>query len=636
MITESFEDGSYQDRWRVLWLQGGSLREGTQSGESVPRNEWTVEQRHAAHGSHALHLRSRGDGNTLVTTDDVVDISGDYTLEYSFYTPDPNSRGLKVLAGEVSRYGDRDDLVTRAVPHVHLGSAHRSPNADVHGSFKAPGFNERVPIETYPPNTMNRVRVERRGRTIRGYLNGDRFINGEIDADSIPLDPDRDYRLMLRSSGGYGDRSNVWIDDISFEGPGGGGDVDETRTRTPSPRTTTAPPTRTQRRPSTRTPRPTTTPVQYDLQNARQRTEVEPFDRTLFVLRGVPGADERPAVTTTDYELVDTNRARDALVTYVHGQWETGFDWEQELSYAQEMRGRYGATELWNRAAGLGWDALSAYAMAQVNPTAAVAPVLEALRESTAWAAHEISDPYMEAMSKQTEWTYGYRDIQREVERADSLVDMTADMYEFLQVAWNVADTAEGVSDVVAAARAAYRSSNVISTTLAAGGAAASNVLVLAAVGELVSRGVDTVVAGMEENAKLSAIGHAYSTTRIPVVRRLVELEERRRAKTLSPGEAWELAYLETNHHYMGAFANHGMYKHADAVEQSTLGGLWETIVNVDEAATVLEERASTYQWGGAAAHRAFGQRLRRAMDLTAESINHEAHGAAAAIGGVS
>jgi len=451
---------------------------------------------------------------------------------------------------------------------------------------------------------------------------------GETTVDAMDSESDLSH-LAFRS----GDFTAYW-DEVVVERASGPATTRQPTTRPPTEthRPTTRRPTTT--RPRTPTRIDTPTPAPYDLANASERTEVTPLDQTLFVLRGIPGADGKPAVTTPEYRLVDADAARDAFVTYVAGRSPTGFDWEAELSYAHTMRGKHGASELWNRAATIGWDALAAYAMAQVNPAAAIGPIIETLQDSVAWTVQEITDPYMEAMTKQSQWTHTHREIEADVERADSLVELTDFMVEFVQTAKSIKDLAGTWDDALAAARTAYSASGSFSTSLAAGGAAVSSAVYYAAVGELVSRGVDTVTTGMEQNAKLSAIGHAYSTTRIPVIERIVELQEQRRNNTLSPCGAWELAYLTMNHHYMGAFANHGMYKHAHAIEQSTLGGVWDALVNLDEVASVLEDRASSYQWGGAAAHRNYGDLMERAADLTAGSINRDVDGAPTPLGG--
>lgn len=43
-FQDQFEDGSYEDDWRILWLQSGGLN-GPQDGESAPLNEWASERR---------------------------------------------------------------------------------------------------------------------------------------------------------------------------------------------------------------------------------------------------------------------------------------------------------------------------------------------------------------------------------------------------------------------------------------------------------------------------------------------------------------------------------------------------------------------------------------------------------------
>lgn len=405
-------------------------------------------------------------------------------------------------------------------------------------------------------------------------------------------------RVRLRTLGHH-DKSNIPR-----------GDGDSTPTATP-----------------VRTRSPTLTPTDYDFQEARQEVQVQPLKRDLLVLTGIPNADGKPAVTTTEYEIVDTDTARDAFVTFTHGQSGTGFDWESQLEYARTMLTKHGMAEVWSQAANIGWDALAAYAMAQINPAAGIGPTIEALQDSTAWALQEATDPYMEAMSKQTQWTQTYRSLEGDISRAESLTDMTETMFGFLSTANSLYDHVDDLSSVVSAARSAYQASNSFTTAAAAGTAATTSAVYYAAIGILVSEGVGLITSGFEQNAKLSAIGHAYSTTRIPVIERIIELENERTANTLSPGGAWELAYLTMNHHYMGAFANQGMYKYASNINQSTVGGVWDALVNVGEVASVLNERASNFQWGGAAAHHDYGGRMQRATNLTQNSINLEING---------
>jgi hypothetical protein len=268
-----------------------------------------------------------------------------------------------------------------------------------------------------------------------------------------------------------------------------------------------------------------------------------------------------------------------------------------------------------------------------ISPTAALGLVLETLQDSTDWVLTEVTTPYEEAMSKQSQWTYTHTDIESDIEAAESFTDMTDFMWDFVDAAYTIYDTAGDIADVVSAAQTVYNSSNSFITAATTNVPAASSAVYYAAIGVLVSEGVDTVTTGMEQNAKLSAIGHAYSLTRIPVIERIIELEDQRENYTLSPCDAWEMAYLTMNHHYMGAFANQGMYEHARAIEESTLGSVWDSLVNVAEVASVLEDRASSYQWGGAAAHYDYGNRMQEVTNMTANSINREINGAATELG---
>lgn len=375
----------------------------------------------------------------------------------------------------------------------------------------------------------------------------------------------------------------------------------------------------------TASPTPTATPADYDFQSAQQEVRLRPLNTDLYVLTGIPDADGKPAVTTTEYQLVDADTARDAFVTFTHGQSRTGFDWESELEYAKTMQEKHRIAELSSMAYDVGWDALTAYALANVGYLSAVGPAIEGLHDSVTWALQEASNPYEEAMSKQSQWTYTHQELESDISEAESMTDMTGKMFAFAKTAYSLHDTVDDLDDIVSVAKSVYQASD--SFTTAAAATATSSVVYHAAIGILVSETVGFITSGFEQNAKLSAIGHAYSTTRIPVIERIIELEDQRSDNTLSPCGAWELAYLTMNHHYMGAFANQGMHKYASNITESPVGFVWNTLVNTGEVASVLDERASDYQWGGAAAHHDYGERMQRAMNLTQNSINRAVSG---------
>jgi hypothetical protein len=63
----------------------------------------------------------------------------------------------------------------------------------------------------------------------------------------------------------------------------------------------------------------------------------------------------------------------------------------------------------------------------------------------------------------------------------------------------------------------------------------------------------------MHANTKLAAISHSYHTFRIPVINKILTLQDRAMDLNLSPEDAINLAWYTANHHYSGAFANAGM-----------------------------------------------------------------------------
>lgn len=406
-----------------------------------------------------------------------------------------------------------------------------------------------------------------------------------------------------------------------------------TATTAPS---TTEPATESTIRRTTTTRVTTTASPTYNLADAGVQTDIILGDRSLKVLYAIPDAGiDRFAVTTPSYELVDTDTARDALLTHWWGERNLPFDWDAELAYAREMRDTYRVTEILNRAASFGWEALEAYALAQVSPAAALGSVLDLLEESIAWAVSEITTPYQEAMSKMGHWQLSYTELRENIREAASLKDLSTDALGFLDVALALDHVWDGWSAALTAGRTAYASSGSMTTALsAAGRGAAASGIYYAALGLVADTAVDTITTGMKQNAELAAIGHGYNVARIPMIERINTLQARATAYELSPGGAWELAYLTANHHFMSAVANHGMYKHAHALDTSQVGFAWDGLTGVGDAATVLEDRAHTYRRGGIAAHRDLGTGYKVASDRAANSINRERLGSPTALGG--
>ena len=204
-FEDGFEDGKFNDNWSIVWL----------TANTNPLNDWGVDQEYPDTGSYALHLHSDGDRNTIATTERILNLDSDFTLEYSYYTPDENSRGVRAMATDIDQNGSEQSRIQN-IDTIAVGTARRSPNADRFAAFSSLGFERRFDVNTFPPNQYNHIRVERRGDIITGYRNGSQLARGEINLSSIDLNLSRNYRLMFVSSGGYGYESNIWIDNVSF------------------------------------------------------------------------------------------------------------------------------------------------------------------------------------------------------------------------------------------------------------------------------------------------------------------------------------------------------------------------------------------------------------------------------------
>jgi hypothetical protein len=372
------------------------------------------------------------------------------------------------------------------------------------------------------------------------------------------------------------------------------------------------------------TPTPT---ASYDLRAAIQQTEVQPYDRTLLVLRDIPNAGRRYAVTTPEYDLVGTDRARSALITYTWGQRAFAFDWEAEYEYARDVRSQFKRTESLNRFAELGWDLLAANALATVATPLALGPTIELYKDALTWTVGEIEDPYMETMSKMGQWTYSDAELNRDLEQSRDLVDLTGTAADAVAVGYGIAGAAENWRTAIRAAQSAYAASSNFTLSLKAGLAASAPVLVAAAAGELAGRGLEQVTTGMHANAKLAAIGHSYHTFRIPIINKILSLRNRAINFRLSPEDAINLTWYTANHHYSGAFANAGMANIASDLSDSFAGVFWDALAEVGTTADELRKLSEQYQQAGAARHYQLGVDLREAGNRAAESINAEVDG---------
>ena len=362
----------------------------------------------------------------------------------------------------------------------------------------------------------------------------------------------------------------------------------------------------------------------YDFEDAGLETEVELAGETYYVLQAIPDADDinQRAVVTTEYELVDLATAHEVLVVEEGMERPRGFDWEAALDRAESQRIRWRATEVLNRAADVGWGGLATFGMAKINPKGALPLALDTLQSSVGWVINEIDSPYKETLSKMSEWTYTYEEQTLEFETTTRLSDISDDIFEFASVGLEAYQAIESYDQAYDALTTAAENSDAFTSSLEAGTGAAGITTFHYAKGKLISETVDTVRTGFQQNAELAAIATAFHTARIPIIERIIELQDQADAGELDPANAIELQYLISRHHLMGAYAKAGMAEQARALSESRVGSGWDVLVNVDDVIPVLEDRSEVFLEGSSKAQVDLGEWLQLVDERRDESLN--------------
>lgn len=288
--------------------------------------------------------------------------------------------------------------------------------------------------------------------------------------------------------------------------------------------------------------------IQTETLRNGQRIEVTVGDHRLYVVHHIPDHDPgRAAVTTTDYELVDLGTAFDALWTQTYkGKPDFRPEYRERLEVTRNKREISLVKKHIQEAADIGVDALEGYVMFQVtgNPYAATVPIIDALTDSITWTQEELTEPYEEAFTRMAntarslDWMDqqldGVVSSQSFTEKTEELVNLSSDFVsqlsdlEDLGRAWATYSKAAVAGDDIAQSTAAlYKSALTKAATTTRG----------ILVGFAVSYPASQTESWFKRNAKISAIQHAYFTTRIPLLERLIELESQAVEGRLAPGD---------------------------------------------------------------------------------------------------
>jgi hypothetical protein len=333
-------------------------------------------------------------------------------------------------------------------------------------------------------------------------------------------------------------------------------------------------------------------PDGYDLKGGDAETVI--FDgREYFVVSGIPGvAAGRFAVTTTDYELVPTRLARDVLTvhTWKGSTWST--DWAAETERTRQIRTDAERLKLMGRAVDLGWDLTEILVFFAAGvPTAAVGPIVDIGTDAIEWAVTDVERPYREVFQKFITCADNGRSVEAmagEIRRRDELSEALG---QRIGAATGLASSVSDFSQLGQAWDEMY-------AALDGSGAYTSSVnTALGAtkglfVGFLVSNTVGLIEDVVKTKTTLHAITYDYATTRLPVLRKLEELDSRLADGVGTVGDIVVYdTYLRTNYQ-MNALLFETASRYWQAISDSSTGGVWDIIANAQSKADEYAQTA--------------------------------------------
>lgn len=458
---------------------------------------------------------------------------------------------------------------------------------------------------------------------------------------TLTIVADRDYEagdfLRLRTSIWPG-KGHTLVNDVSWNEAATG-------TRTP-----TQAPTPTQTPTETPTETPTPTPKQAKLSpiGSYLFRPVSVDNREYLVIWNLNDfRDERRAVVYKPKEpaadtltLAPPSETFDALIADSWIDRPYTRDCDRLLRVARRNRQIYSVMELFSRASSVFGEWAAAYAMTTVSPTVATHVATEALKDSILWAYDEFSNPYEDALSKIAGLATTDQRLKSEVEDVTSAVALPAEILDFIIALQGAADQIQSTASMISAMGSAAINSSAgtssLSAALSAGGSAAVAPVAYFIAGELVQTTVEAGVNGYEMEAKVAALGHAFSTLRLPYLRELKRYQELGRAGKLTPGMAIHYQLQEAHHSLMGAVANAAMHKYAREVSDGLFGSFYDILVNADEIAKSSRQMSQSFHKASVSALDVLQSRWSIAERRHQQSINIERIHSTTSVEGIS
>jgi hypothetical protein len=253
---------------------------------------------------------------------------------------------------------------------------------------------------------------------------------------------------------------------------------------------------------------------------------------------------------------------------------------------------------------------------------------VEALKDSILWAYDEYSNPYQGALSKIDGLATSDQRLQSEIQDVTTAVELPEKVLDLIislkRAANQIGNTASMISAMGSAVASSSAGASSLSAAASAGGSAAAGPVLYFIAGELYKRSVEVGVNGYEAEAKIAALGHAFSTLRLPYLRHLRRYQNLGLAGKLTPGMAVHYQFQEAHHSLMGAVANGGMYKFASDISEGFFGGFYDILVNADEIASASRQMRDSFHKASASSLDILQSRWFIAQQRYLRSINRK------------
>ncbi|WP_193492579.1 hypothetical protein [Haloferax gibbonsii] len=457
-------------------------------------------------------------------------------------------------------------------------------------------------------------------------------LSGSVPRD-LPEGTEVEIKLVI-----WPGSTTIWVRKVSI-GANRTATTTEDVSPTSNPTTVTATRTTTQTEPPTETRSQTSSQEtsRSQLRSADYYADYEFNGQTYRWLKGIPDSDTRHAVVTPDYELVRPETARDVFFI---SRWSNSIqltDWSGRVDDMMETRTGWQALGDLNRAADLTTEVAAAAGLASTEPTSAIGPGLSVVQTLVSWGESEITNPYREKISTLVEAGATSKWAHAQAIDANSIFDMSEDVIEFLTFANDIygqLGDLRSIAQVAQTATTAYQAAGStlsgVKMGLAAGGKAAAATAPQLFVSFAISEAVSNISASFELNARTCAVGLADLNLRIPVARRLAELQTKIKNHRATPPEVVEYQINRLVYNQIASAGWYGVSYFQDRIDESFLGKGYSTIFGSQQ---IADDSLSLAESHNELAKYSYAE-LGYAIDISRTMLENSANAAEYGVGG--